>query len=112
MAVADGSGGTHAGLAAGIGDQARVLGINVGAQDASMRSSPNLPSKQRGHWVWRSPTGAAQVDHDHVGEAYGVPTDGCLDALSLTARAEGLLLDPVYSGKAIDPVYSGKAMAA
>jgi hypothetical protein len=36
---------------------------------------------------------------DYVGAGYGLPTDGMLEALTLTARSEGLLLDPVYSGK-------------
>lgn len=38
---------------------------------------------------------------DYVGEAYGVPTLTALEAMQLTARTEGLLLDPVYTGKAM-----------
>ncbi len=38
---------------------------------------------------------------DYVGEGYGVPTAGMVEAVSLVARLEGLLLDPVYSGKAM-----------
>lgn len=37
---------------------------------------------------------------DYVGEAYGIVTPACLDAIELLARTEGILLDPVYSGKA------------
>ncbi|MER3397893.1 MAG: D-cysteine desulfhydrase family protein [Chloroflexota bacterium] len=37
---------------------------------------------------------------DYVGEAYGVVTPAGLDAIELLARTEGILLDPVYSGKA------------
>jgi 1-aminocyclopropane-1-carboxylate deaminase/D-cysteine desulfhydrase-like pyridoxal-dependent ACC family enzyme len=48
-----------------------------------------------------APTGTARVDHDHYGEGYGAPTRGCREALDLAARCEGLLLDPVYSGKAM-----------
>lgn len=36
---------------------------------------------------------------DHGGPAYGVPSAECLEALRLAARTEGLLLDPVYTGK-------------
>jgi len=36
-----------------------------------------------------------------VGEGYGIPTDRMVEAVSLVARLEGLLLDPVYSGKAM-----------
>ena len=36
---------------------------------------------------------------DYVGAGYGVPTPGMQEAVELLARTEGLLLDPVYSGK-------------
>jgi 1-aminocyclopropane-1-carboxylate deaminase/D-cysteine desulfhydrase-like pyridoxal-dependent ACC family enzyme len=41
------------------------------------------------------------VDHDHVGAGYGELSEACLEAIRLVARTEGLLLDPVYSGKAM-----------
>jgi L-cysteate sulfo-lyase len=34
-----------------------------------------------------------------VGPGYGVPTEAALEAIDLFARREGLLLDPVYTGK-------------
>jgi L-cysteate sulfo-lyase len=34
-----------------------------------------------------------------VGGGYGVPTPGMVEAITMTARLEGILLDPVYSGK-------------
>lgn len=43
----------------------------------------------------------ANVDGDHVGEAYGKRTAGGLEAIRLMAHSEGILLDPVYSGKAL-----------
>ena len=36
---------------------------------------------------------------DYVGPGYGKPTHGMIEAINLTARHEGILLDPVYSGK-------------
>ncbi len=42
------------------------------------------------------------VDHDHFGDGYGVLTDECtLTRFARVARTEGILLDPVYSGKAM-----------
>lgn len=41
------------------------------------------------------------LTHDQIGEAYGRATPGCLEAISLLARTEGILLDPIYSGKAM-----------
>lgn len=38
---------------------------------------------------------------DYVGGGYGVPTKGMNDAVLLLARLEGLLFDPVYSGKGL-----------
>ncbi len=39
-------------------------------------------------------------DDSYVGERYGIPTEGGLEAIRLVARHEGILLDPVYSSKA------------
>jgi D-cysteine desulfhydrase family pyridoxal phosphate-dependent enzyme len=51
-------------------------------------------------------------DEGYIGPGYGVLTDGCVQAISLLARTEGIFLDPVYSGKAmaglIDHVRTGK----
>jgi len=41
------------------------------------------------------------ADCDYVGAGYGLIDQGVIDALALAARTEGLLLDPVYSGKAM-----------
>jgi 1-aminocyclopropane-1-carboxylate deaminase/D-cysteine desulfhydrase-like pyridoxal-dependent ACC family enzyme len=50
---------------------------------------------------WRPHPDDIVVTDDYVGERYGVPTPGCLDAIRLAARTEGILLDPVYTGKAM-----------
>lgn len=48
---------------------------------------------------------------DYVGEGYGIPTEGTIEAIELLARHEGILLDPVYSAKGmaglIDQVRKG-----
>ena len=41
------------------------------------------------------------VDDSYVGEGYGLPARSTLEAIELTARQEGILLDPVYSAKAM-----------
>jgi L-cysteate sulfo-lyase len=41
------------------------------------------------------------VDDGYVGAGYGQPNQGTLDAINLIARREGVLLDPVYSGKGL-----------
>ena len=42
---------------------------------------------------------AVVANGDYVGQGYGLPTDGMVEAIELLAREEGILLDPVYSGK-------------
>jgi D-cysteine desulfhydrase family pyridoxal phosphate-dependent enzyme len=90
--VADGSGGTHAGLLAGFGTHGpRVVGVDVGTR-------PNLDIAVR-----EMAGGATDVviDHEHVGPGYGALDTNTVAALRLAARTEGLLLDPVYTAKAM-----------
>jgi 1-aminocyclopropane-1-carboxylate deaminase/D-cysteine desulfhydrase-like pyridoxal-dependent ACC family enzyme len=39
-------------------------------------------------------------DMRFVGPGYGIPTEACVDAVKLFARTEGVILDPIYTGKA------------
>jgi L-cysteate sulfo-lyase len=39
------------------------------------------------------------ADDGYVGDGYGLPTPEMIEAVTLTARLEGILLDPVYTGK-------------
>jgi L-cysteate sulfo-lyase len=41
------------------------------------------------------------ADCDYVGAGYGLSTPGSIEAIEMLARLEGILLDPVYSGKAM-----------
>ena len=38
---------------------------------------------------------------EYIGKGYGIPTAGCEEAILLASRMEGLILDPVYTGKAM-----------
>ena len=40
------------------------------------------------------------VTFDYIAPGYGKASPACLEAIALLARTEGILLDPVYSGKA------------
>lgn len=55
--------------------------------------------------------GRVTANGDYVGEGYGLPTEGTIEAIELLARHEGILLDPVYSAKGmaglIDQVRKG-----
>jgi 1-aminocyclopropane-1-carboxylate deaminase/D-cysteine desulfhydrase-like pyridoxal-dependent ACC family enzyme len=41
-----------------------------------------------------------QNDPGFVGAGYGIPTEACIEAVKLFARCEGVILDPIYTGKA------------
>ena len=101
VVVADGSGGTHAGLAAGLGDLDLVLGVDVGARPDLDTSVPAKAAEVALHAGLPPPAGQVRVDHARVGGGYGAATEECRAAVVLAARTEGLILDPVYTGKAM-----------
>jgi len=102
---ATGSAGTQAGLVVGLEgarSQIPVLGIGVrAAKEAQETNVYNLAMKTAellgipGSIKRESVT----ANCDYVGGGYGVPTPGMVEAVTLVARLEGILLDPVYSGK-------------
>jgi 1-aminocyclopropane-1-carboxylate deaminase/D-cysteine desulfhydrase-like pyridoxal-dependent ACC family enzyme len=98
--TADGSGGTHAGLVAGLGDHGRVVGFDVGTRPDLEDVVPREAAATAALAGRTTPVGDVRVDHDYFGADYGAPTDAARAALHLFATCEGLLLDPVYTGKA------------
>jgi D-cysteine desulfhydrase len=101
VVVADGSGGTHAGLAAGLGDLSRVLGVDVGTRPDLDERVPEKAAAVAALAGRAAPAGTCVIDHGRFGAGYGAATDSCRQALDLAARLEGLILDPVYTGKGL-----------
>jgi len=101
VVTADGSGGTHAGLVAGLGSHDLVLGVDAGTRPDLDHVVPRKAIQAAALAGLPEPTGTCGVDHDRFGDGYGAPTASCREALDLAARLEGLLLDPVYTGKAL-----------
>lgn len=107
VVVAGGSNGTQAGLVAGFAamgsDPALVKSYTVLAPLEAARAE--VLDKARATAALLEPAPeispeAVVVDGAHRGPGYGIPTDGMREAVRLMARSEGLLLDPVYTGKA------------
>ncbi|MEQ1714655.1 MAG: D-cysteine desulfhydrase [Hyphomicrobium sp.] len=104
---ATGSAGTQAGLVAGLAmlnAQIPVLGIGVRAPRD--RQEANVFALAEKTCALVGVPGAVKREQivancDYVGQGYGLPTEGMVDAVKLVARTEGILLDPVYSGKAM-----------
>jgi 1-aminocyclopropane-1-carboxylate deaminase/D-cysteine desulfhydrase-like pyridoxal-dependent ACC family enzyme len=101
------SGGTHAGLVLGqrvFGYQGKVLGISIDepedwlknrvsslASDASEKLGTRIEFKRDD----------VLANEEYCQAGYGVLTDGEREAVKLFAKHEGLLLDPVYTGRAV-----------
>ncbi len=118
LVTATGSAGTHAGLVVGlhgINAQVPVLGIGVrlprDRQEANVHKLAEATADYLG-MKGGIPREAVVANCDYVGDGYGIPTEGMANAVQMLAREEGILLDPVYSGKAmagmIDLIRSGK----
>lgn len=102
-----GSGGMHAGLITGFhGSQSNipVIGINVSKRKAEQEEMVfqivNETAKHVGitHPI---PRETVMCFDEYVGPGYALPTLEMVEAIKLMARTEGILLDPVYTGKAV-----------
>lgn len=104
---ASGSSGTQAGLVAGLfatNSAIPVLGISVRAPKEKQEQNVwNLASKTLELLGVSQPLprSAVVANSDYVGEGYGIPAESTLEALTLMAQHEGILLDPVYSAKGL-----------
>ena len=104
---ATGSAGTHAGLAVGLrgsGSDLPILGIGVNApQDAQEEKVYKLAATTAE--LVGEPGCVSRddivADCNYVGSGYGEHTESMNEAILMLARLEGLLFDPVYSGKAL-----------
>ncbi|MFC9353272.1 pyridoxal-phosphate dependent enzyme [Arthrobacter sp. NPDC057013] len=97
LVVALGSGGTMAGLVACLG-AAKVLGIDTGAMEAPL-AAVSVMASEAGQVNIR--TDQLRARFDMVGESYSDLPESTIDAIYLTARTEGIVLDPVYTGRAM-----------
>jgi L-cysteate sulfo-lyase len=104
---ATGSAGTQAGLVAGlaaIGSDIDLLGIGVRAPREKQEAMVfDLAKRTMDHLGLEIEVARDRVraNSDYVGPGYGLPTDAMRDAVQSLARLEGLLFDPVYSGKGL-----------
>ncbi len=101
VVTAVGTGGTHAGLAVGLGAHDRVLGVDVAAVAGVASAIGPLADAAARHLGRPAPTGEVRLDTSQATPAYGEPYDELFDTIRLVADTEGLVLDPVYSGRAM-----------
>jgi L-cysteate sulfo-lyase len=107
LVTATGSAGTHAGLVVGMeGMNAGVPVLGIGVRAPKDRQETNVHNLAQATAEYLGMKGgiarsAVVANCDYIGGGYGIPTDAMLEALRMLARLEGILLDPVYSGKAM-----------
>ncbi len=100
-----GTGGTQAGLIAGVramGHAARVIGVDVDAEAARVAADVGRVGRAVAGMlgtVWDD--GDVEVAGDWSGPGYGVSDAATEEAIRLAARLEGLVVDPVYAGKGL-----------
>ena len=107
VVLPSGSGGTQGGLVAGLAalnSGIQAVGIDIDADTAGVAARVRnvaegtldllgVDGGLAGHGV--------AVEAGYAGAAYGAPTPAMVEAVTLLARLEGLVLDPVYTGKAM-----------
>jgi D-cysteine desulfhydrase len=100
------SGGTHAGLVAGqrvFGFKGKVLGISIDEPEAWLQTRVSTlasdASEKLGKRIDFLPDDVL-ANEEYCRAGYGVLTDAEREAVRLFAKSEGLLLDPVYTGRA------------
>lgn len=105
MVIPSGSAGTHAGIITGL------IGVNANIPVTGISVNRNKELQTNAVWNLAKSTAARvgvtteitkdmiQVSDEYVGPGYSLPTNEMIEAVQLLARTEGILLDPVYTGK-------------
>ena len=102
-----GSGGTHSGTIVGklyYKRDLKIIGISVKDNKKDQEEKVFKLAKYSCTYIKCDQPQRKEVVafDDYVGEGYGVPTNGMIEAVKLMAKKEAVLLDPVYSGKAFN----------
>ncbi|AOE82709.1 D-cysteine desulfhydrase [Pseudomonas sp. TCU-HL1] len=117
VVLASGSAGTHAGLALALEyalPGTRVVGVTVSRPDATQRPKVEGLLQRTADLLGVPVPAGLKVElwDQYFFPRYGEPNAGTLDAVRQAASLEGLLLDPVYTGKAFAGLLDGIAKGA
>ncbi|HCO5695017.1 TPA: D-cysteine desulfhydrase [Escherichia fergusonii] len=110
VVVASGSAGTHAGLAVGLEyllPETELIGVTVSRSVADQK--PKVVALQQAVARELELSAAAEITlwDEYFAPGYGTPNEEGMEAVKLLARLEGILLDPVYTGKAMAGLIDG-----
>ncbi len=112
------TGSTHAGMIAGFAGQdrpRRVIGIDASAEPEETRQQVERIAQHTADLIGLGRDlrdDEITVLEGWAGERYGIPVQSTVDAIRLSGRLEGMIIDPVYEGKSmaglVDLVTSGE----
>ncbi|WP_109472309.1 1-aminocyclopropane-1-carboxylate deaminase [Ornithinimicrobium cavernae] len=101
------TGSTHAGMIAGFAGQdrpRRVIGIDASARITETREQVERIARNTAELIGLD----RELRDDEItvlegwaGDYYGIPVESTLEAMRLTGRLEGVIIDPVYEGKSM-----------
>ena len=110
VVVASGSAGTHAGLAVGLEQlmpEAELIGVTVSRKVADQLPKVVTLQQEVARSLELTAKAGITLWDDYFAPGYGIPNDEGMEAVKLLARLEGILLDPVYTGKAMAGLIDG-----
>ncbi|KAA5847774.1 D-cysteine desulfhydrase [Pseudomonas chlororaphis] len=112
VVLASGSAGTHSGLALALSEvlpQLPVIGVTVSRTDEAQRPKVQGLAERTAELLGVALPDSFKVElwDEYFAPRYGEPNAGTLAAVKLLASQEGLLLDPVYTGKAMAGLLDG-----
>ncbi|AAY95661.1 D-cysteine desulfhydrase [Pseudomonas protegens] len=112
VVLASGSAGTHSGLALALSEvlpQLPVIGVTVSRSEEDQRPKVQGLAERTAELLGVKLPDAFNVQlwDEYFAPRYGEPNAGTLAAVKLLASQEGLLLDPVYTGKAMAGLLDG-----
>lgn len=105
------TGSTHAGMIAGFaaledvgGRPRRVIGIDASATIDKTREQVGRIARNTARLIGVDRdlrNDEIDVREGWAGDLYGIPVESTIDAIKLSARLEGMIIDPVYEGKSM-----------
>ncbi|AGJ85228.1 D-cysteine desulfhydrase [Raoultella ornithinolytica] len=110
VVVASGSAGTHAGLAVGLEQLmpgAELIGVTVSRKVADQLPKVVALQQAVANSLELQANAEIKLWDDYFAPGYGTPNDEGMEAVKLLAQLEGILLDPVYTGKAMAGLIDG-----
>ena len=110
VVVASGSAGTHAGLAVGLEQLmpgAELTGVTVSRKVADQLPKVVALQQAVANSLELQANAEIKLWDDYFAPGYGTPNDEGMEAVKLLAQLEGILLDPVYTGKAMAGLIDG-----